>query len=63
MACKLCDTTTFIKDNGIDLFFLTETWLSAQGDKVQTVELATTPTSIVISWRWNCYNIQIYIRL
>ena len=42
MACKLCDTTTFIKDNGIDLFFLTETWLSAQGDKVQTVELATT---------------------
>ena len=24
--------TTFIKDNGVDLFFVTETWLSAQGD-------------------------------
>ena len=29
-----------IKDNGVDLFFVTETWLSAQGDKAKTVELA-----------------------
>ena len=29
-----------IKDNSIDLFFVTETWLSAQGDKAKTVELA-----------------------
>ena len=37
MACKI---STFIKDNGADLFFVTETWLSAQGDEVKTVELA-----------------------
>ena len=30
----------FIKDNGVDLFFVTETWLSAQGDEAKTVELA-----------------------
>ena len=40
MACKRCEITTFIKDNGIDLFFVTETWLSAQGDEAKTVELA-----------------------
>ena len=40
MACKRCDISTFIKDNGVDLFFLTETWLSAQGDEAKTVELA-----------------------
>ena len=32
MACKRCEISTFIKDNGVDLFFVTETWLSAQGD-------------------------------
>ena len=41
MACKRCDTSTFIKDNGVDLLFVTETWLSAQGDDAKTVELAT----------------------
>ena len=28
MACKRCEKSTFIKDNGVDLFFVTETWLS-----------------------------------
>ena len=41
MACKRCEISTFIKDNGVDLFFVTETWLSAQGDEAKTVELAT----------------------
>ena len=40
MACKRCEISTFIKDNGVDLFFVTETWLSPQGDKAKTVELA-----------------------
>ena len=39
MACKR-KISTFIKDNGVDLFFVTETWLSAQGDEAKTVELA-----------------------
>ena len=30
MACKRCEISTFIKGNGVDLFFVTETWLSAQ---------------------------------
>ena len=41
MACKRCEISTFIKDNGVDLFFVTETWLSAQGDEAKTAELAT----------------------
>ena len=40
MACKCCEISTFIKDNGIDLIFVTETWISAQGDKAKAVELA-----------------------
>ena len=40
MACKRCETSTFIKDNGVDLFFVTETWLSAHGDEAKTAELA-----------------------
>ena len=40
MACKRCEISTFIKDNGVDLFFVTETWLSAQGDEAKTAELA-----------------------
>ena len=40
MACKRCVISTFIKDKGIDLFFVTETWLCAQGDEAKTVELA-----------------------
>ena len=40
MACKRCEISTFIKDNGVDLFFVTETRLSAQGDEAKTFELA-----------------------
>ena len=40
IACKRCEISTFIKDNDVDLFFVTETWLSAQGDEAKTVELA-----------------------
>ena len=40
MACKRCEISTFIEDNGVDLFFVTETWHSAQGDEDKTVELA-----------------------
>ena len=40
MACKRCEISKFIKDNGVDLFCVTETWLSAQGDEAKTVELA-----------------------
>ena len=35
MACMRCEISTFIKDNGVDLFFVTETWLSAQGDEAK----------------------------
>ena len=40
MACKRCEISTFIKANGVSLFIVTETWLSAQGDEVKNVELA-----------------------
>ena len=40
MACKRCEISTFIKDNGVDLIFVTETWISAHGDEAKTVELA-----------------------
>ena len=40
MACKRCEISTFKKDSGVDTFFVTETWLSAQGDEAKTVELA-----------------------
>ena len=70
MACKRCEISTFIKDNGVDHFFVTETWLSAQGDEAKNCWTSTKwiwceiiPTSIAISWRWNCYGIQIYFRL
>ena len=39
MACKRCETSKFIKDNGVDLFFVTDTWHSAQGDEAKTVYL------------------------
>ena len=28
MAFRRCEISTLIKDNGVDLFFVTETWLS-----------------------------------
>ena len=39
MACRRCEISTLIKDNGVDLFFLTESWLSALGYEAKTVEL------------------------
>ena len=39
MACKRCEISTFIKDNGVDLFFVAETWLSTHGDEAKTVDL------------------------
>ena len=36
MACKRCEISTSMKDNGVDIFFVTETWLSAQGVEVKT---------------------------
>ena len=46
MACKRCEISTFIKDNGVDLFFVTERWLSAQGDKAKTTELAPSGSNV-----------------
>ena len=40
MACKRCEISTFVGDNGVYLFFVTKTWLSVQGDEAKTVELA-----------------------
>ena len=50
MACKRCEISTFMKDNGVDLFFVTETWLSPQGDEAKTVELI-----IIIMVIFKCY--------
>ena len=52
MACKRFEISTFIKDNGVDLFFVTETWLSAQGDEAKTVELIII---IIIMVIFKCY--------
>ena len=40
MAHRRCEISMFVKDNGVDHFFATEKWLSAQGDEAKTVELA-----------------------
>ena len=40
MVYERCEISTFIKNYGVDLFFVTETWLCAQGDKAKTVEFA-----------------------
>ena len=40
MACNCFTISTYIKDNGVHLLFVTETWLSAQGDEVKIDELA-----------------------
>ena len=39
MACKR-DISTFTTNNGVDLFFVTETWLRAQGDETKTVSVS-----------------------
>ena len=38
MACNRREKSTFLKDNGVDLFHVTETWQRAQ--EAKTVELA-----------------------
>ena len=40
MASRRCEISTFIKDNGVDLYLMTETCLCAQGDESKSVELA-----------------------
>ena len=40
MAFKRCEISTFMKDNGANIFFVTDTWLSAQGDEAITFEFA-----------------------
>ena len=35
-----CEISAFVKDDGVDLFFVIETWPSAKGDEAKTVELA-----------------------
>ena len=40
MAFKRCEISTFVEDNSVDLFFVTETWLGAQVDEAKSVELA-----------------------
>ena len=37
MACKRSEISTFVNDNGVDLFFVKETWFSAQVDEAKTV--------------------------
>ena len=39
MACKRCEISTYIKGIGVDLFYVTETWRSPQGDETKTFEL------------------------
>ena len=51
MACRRCEISTYTKNDGIDLFLETETWLSAHGDEAKTVELATSGFDIKSSPR------------
>ena len=37
MACRRCEISTYIKDNGVDLFFLLKHKIGAQGDEAKTV--------------------------
>ena len=47
MACMRCEISTIIKDNGVDIFFVTETWLSAQDYEAKTVELAPSGFDVI----------------
>ena len=40
MACKRCEISTFMIDNGVDLFSVTEPGLGAHGVEAKTVALA-----------------------
>ena len=48
MACKRREISTFINDNGVGLFFVTEKWPSAQGDEAKTVELAPSELNVTL---------------
>nr|KAG5691975.1 hypothetical protein BaRGS_011366 [Batillaria attramentaria] len=37
---KRCEIASFVLDNGIDILFITETWLKASGDEAKCVDLA-----------------------
>ena len=40
MACRRCEISTFMIDNGVYCFFMTATWLSAQDDEAKRDELS-----------------------
>ena len=40
MIYKCCEISRYPKDNGIDVFFMTETWHGPHGDEAKAVELA-----------------------
>ena len=40
IACRRCEISTYIRDNGVDHIFATDTWISAQSDEPNTPELA-----------------------
>ena len=41
VACMICETSAYIKDNGTNLLFIAKTWICAHGDKAKSVELAS----------------------
>ena len=47
MACKRCEISTFIKNNGVDIFFVTETWLSVLGDEAKNVQLSPSGFGVI----------------
>ena len=54
MVSKRSEISMFIKDNGVDLLFVAETWLRAQGDEAKTVELAPSGFDVKPWWWWWC---------
>ena len=48
MAYRRCEISTSTNDNGVDLFFVTETWLSVHGDDAKPVELARSASYVKI---------------
>ena len=37
MACTRCEISTFIQDNGADLIFVTEAWISGHVDRAKPI--------------------------
>ena len=70
IACQRCEISTFIKDNSVDLFFSDWNMAKCSRWRSENCSISTNwicriviATSLAISWRWNCYNMQIYFRL